>query len=368
MNRGAYVQYFPDTIWVDERVKHLTLVERVLARSPDSLVEYTRDLKRLIQQARNRPGARTAGKRELLLTRNDGAFFRPCPGTHRYLCCGYQTLDAGENCTLECSYCVLQTYLSNPLIVVFVNTDDMTRELESAFRRHQDQRIRLGTGELADSLALEHLTDFSDFIVPLVEQFPHVTFEFKTKTDSVEKLLTRKASGNVVVSWSLNSEVAIASDEWGTAPLDRRLAAARRCVEHGYRVGFHFDPLIVHEEWETNYKGVVEQLFHAVPPARIIWISLGALRFPPSLKPIIQERFPQTRIIYEEFIVGEDGKLRYFKPIRVELYKKMVEWIREKAPYAFIYLCMESADVWKQVFGRAPKNNCELGRMLDEQC
>jgi spore photoproduct lyase len=160
----------------------------------------------------------------------------------------------------------------------------------------------------------------------------------------------------------------IASDEWKTATLARRLSAAQRCAEHGYRIGFHFDPLIVHDEWERNYREVVEQLFRAVPAERIIWISLGALRFPPSLKPIIQERFPQSRILYEEFIIAEDGKLRYFKPIRVELYRKMVEWIREQAPQAFIYLCMESADVWEKVFGKAPRNSCELGRMLDAQC
>jgi len=368
MRRGTHVQYSPDAIWIDERVKHLPLVERVLSRSSGSRVEYTTDPKQLIQETRSRPDARTAGKRELLLTRNDGAFFRPCPGTPRYLCCGYQILDAAENCTLECSYCVLQTYLSNPLMVLFANTEDMKRELNTVFRRKPQRRIRLGTGELTDSLALEHLTDFSALIVPLVERYPHVTFEFKTKTDSIENLLARRPSPNLVVSWSLNSEAMIASDEWKTATLARRLAAAQRCAEHGYRIGFHFDPLIIHDGWEQNYQKVVEQLFHAVPAGQIIWISLGALRSPPSLKPIIQERFSRSRILYEEFIVGEDGKLRYFKPIRVELYQRMVEWIREQAPQAFIYLCMESSDVWKKVFGKAPRNNCELGRMLDAQC
>lgn len=368
MQQGKHVRYFPDTIWVDKRVRHLALVERVLSRSPGSQVKYTSAPKQLVFEARSRPDARTAGKRELLLTRNDGAFFRPCPGTPRYLCCGYQTLDAAENCTLECSYCVLQTYLSNPLIVLFANTDDMMRELRSAFDRRPRRRIRLGTGELTDSLALEHLTDFSSLIIPLVRRYPNVTFEFKTKTDSIENVLAQKPSPNLIVSWSLNSTPIIASDEGNTATLARRLAAAQRCAEHGYRIGFHFDPLIVHEKWERNYRSVVEQLFRAVPAERIIWISLGALRFPPSLKPIIQERFPQSRILYEEFITAEDGKLRYFKPIRVELYRKMVEWIREQAPQAFIYLCMESADVWKKVFGRAPRSNHELARMLDAQC
>ena len=35
----------------------------------------------------------TAGKRHLLLCRNRGAFFKPCPGTREYRCCDYQVLN-----------------------------------------------------------------------------------------------------------------------------------------------------------------------------------------------------------------------------------------------------------------------------------
>ena len=49
-----------------------------------------------------------------------------------------------------------------------------------------------------------------------------------------------------------------------------------------------------------------------------------------------------------------DGKLRYFQPLRVEMYRKMVGWIRRAAPTVKIYLCMESREVWQQVFGFAP--------------
>ncbi|OQY57486.1 MAG: hypothetical protein B6245_16810, partial [Desulfobacteraceae bacterium 4572_88] len=52
----------------------------------------------------------------------------------------------------------------------------------------------------------------------------------------------------------------------------------------------------------------------------VVWISLGTFRFMPSLKPIIQDRFPDSKIIYGEFIPGLDGKMRYFKPLRIRLY------------------------------------------------
>ena len=36
------------------------------------------------------------------------------------------------------------------------------------------------------------------------------------------------------------------------------------------------------------------------------------------------------------------------------MYRKMVSWIRRAAPTVKIYLCMESREVWEQVFGYAP--------------
>src|SRR5258706_509210 len=59
-----------------------------------------------------------------------------------------------------------------------------------------------------------------------------------------------------------------------------------------------------------------------------------------------------------------DGKLRYFQPLRVAMYRKMLGWIRAAAPVVFVYLCMESREVWEQVFGFAPSCEKELGNQM----
>jgi hypothetical protein len=43
----------------------------------------------------------------------------------------------------------------------------------------------------------------------------------------------------------------------------------------------------------------------------------------PTLKPIIARRFPASKIVYGEFITGLDNKMRYFKPLRIALYRQM---------------------------------------------
>ena len=63
-------------------------------------------------------------------------------------------------------------------------------------------------------------------------------------------------------------------------------------------------------------------------------------------------------------VLCPDRKLRYFQPLRVGMYRKMLRWIRSASPTVFVYLCMESKEVWQQVFGFAPSCEKELGNQM----
>ena len=78
----------------------------------------------------------------------------------------------------------------------------------------------------------------------------------------------------------------------------------------------------------------------------------------------MRQRYPQSRLLTGEQVLCPDGKMRYFQPLRIEMYRKMVEWIRRQAPTVKIYLCMESREVWQQVFGFAPACEKELGNQM----
>jgi spore photoproduct lyase len=112
---------------------------------------------------------------------------------------------------------------------------------------------------------------------------------------------------------------------------------------------------------------VIDLLFEYIDPRRVMWVSLGALRYPPALKQVMEERFPNSRLFAGELIPGEDGKLRYLKPIRVELYRKLVSWLRGWDEDLFIYLCMERSDVWHEVFGSSPGSSEGLNRRFEER-
>ncbi len=305
-----------------------------------------------------------AAKKILFLTENNGAFFRKCPGTKEYICCDYKILHIGTFCTMDCSYCILQSYFHPPILQLFLNIDDMLAELDAVLG--QENTYRIGTGEYTDSLIWDEYLDLSRILVDRFARQHHSILELKTKTINVDGLQGLRHNRKTILAWSVNTPAIIKSQERSTASLSARLQAAATCCRWGYPVAFHFDPLVIYEGCEKEYDQVIRHIFAAVSPRDVVWISLGSFRFMPSLKPIIQNRFSRSKIVYGEFIPGMDGKMRYFKPLRKKLYRSIMASIREVAPDVLVYFCMEDSDVWQSVMGFAPEEEGGLGRMLDE--
>ncbi len=303
------------------------------------------------------------GKEILYLTRNRGAFLKKCPGTSHYICCDYQILHIGTFCHMDCTYCVLQSYFHPPVLQYFVNHEDLMAQLDTVLA--QKKILRIGTGEFTDSLIWESWSDVSRTLVRRFATQNHAVLELKTKTTAIEQLQNLAHNRKTIVAWSLNTSRIIRQEEHATASLAARLNAAARCEAWGYPLAFHFDPLVIYNGCEEDYRKVIEDLFSHVAAENIAWISLGTLRFPSALKSVIQKRFPNSKIVYEEFITGPDGKMRYFKPLRIQIYRKIMAFIRKHAPDTLVYLCMEDEEVWKKSLGVMPDDVGGLPKMLD---
>jgi spore photoproduct lyase len=352
-------------LYIDEAVKDHPAVGSLRESFPAVPVSVVPDAATLYEALAVTKDPITAGKRVLFVTRHKGPFLKKCPGTKSYICCGYQILHIGTYCTMDCAYCILQTYFHPPVLQYFVNQENLFKELDDLVRSRRPPFRRIGTGEFTDSLIWEPWTELSRALVPYFGQQDQVVLELKTKTTAVGNLRGLEHNKKTIVAWSLNTPAIIRREERGTASMRARLRAAAQCEALGYPLAFHFDPLILYEGWEKDYRRLVRELFAGVSAQNIVWISLGSFRFMPSLKPIIRKRFQKSRIIYGEFIPGLDGKMRYFKPLRIKLYRRIAGWIRELAPDVMLYFCMENKDVWEQALGFVPEDRGGLSTMLD---
>ena len=189
--------------------------------------------------------------------------------------------------------------------------------------------------------------------MPIAAQSDNIQFEFKTKSDCVDNLLSVEPK-NAIVSWSLNPQEIISKEEPFTASLDRRLNAALNCVKHGYKVGFHFDPLIMTENFETIYGRLFEMLTDTIPQEAVEFISISTFRCPQELLDCIRSRKAPSVILKGDFIKGLDGKARYFKGLRAKMLRFAVKSLRKQWKNAFIYFCMEHESLWKNLLETDP--------------
>lgn len=249
---------------------------------------------------------------------------------------------------------------------VFVNQDEMMSGLAQYLGASKKAFHRICTGEFTDSLALDPLTNLSSRLIEFFDEQSGASLEIKTKTDSVDYLLDFRPKGNIIISFSMNSEEIVKSEEIRSAALQRRLRAASSLEAKGYRLGFHFDPIIPVRNWKSGYSRTISRIFDSVNSSSIAWISLGVLRFQPVLKEIVTARFGPVWYFHDSFNPGLDGKSRLFVDRRIEVYRFMADEIRRMSPAARIYLCMESPEVWERALDFKMTSTDQLSEYLDQ--
>jgi len=349
-------------VLLEEGASEHAFAQRILRRLPETPVQISTPT-----ESGEYADEEDMGKGTLHLVIHKGDFLKPCPGTKEYICCGYQILNLATNCPLDCSYCILQSYFNQPNLRVFVNLEEELEQVLQTIDSNPERIFRIGTGEFTDSLALDHISGLSDLLLPEFSKRRNTVLELKTKTDKIKGLVASKHRDRIIVSWSLNSPYISAREEHGAVSLRKRLEAARICQTEGFALGFHFDPLVYHDNWKEEYLKTIELMDRYIDPKGIIWISLGSFRFMPELKSVIRKRHPESSILNSEFIFGLDGKMRYFKPIRMDLYSFVRENLETWHPNPGLYLCMESNEIWQKCLGWSPKNSEGLSRFLDKR-
>jgi spore photoproduct lyase len=303
-------------------------------------------------------------KRTLRVVRHQGAVLKPCTGrTESLLCCNLRVVTQTIGCPLDCAYCILQEYQNRSEIVLRADPDEVLAELGREAAARPRRLLRVCTGQVGDSLALEPLAGFAAEAVRFCARSANLVLELKTKTDRVEPLLGLEHAGRTVVSFSLSPAGLAGAEEHLAASTDARLAAAARAAEAGFLIALHLDPIW---EGEAPYRELLRSAAARLPAGRLAYLSMGTVRFPPSMRRTILHRFPASRATLGELLPELDGKLRLLRPVRIALYAALAEEARRLFPETFLYLCMEPEAVWRRALGTAFGSRAEVELALAE--
>jgi spore photoproduct lyase len=352
-----------DKLYLHEDSRSSKVAQRLLSLFPNEKVQWVQDQPFNDHQGEMSAKEYDRSKRQLYVAPFKGQFFKRCPGASQkksITCCNYHVLNLGLQCNMNCSYCYLQSYLNSPVMTVFSNMEQAIAELEEISATKGTMPLRVGTGEVIDSLSLDPLTLYTRELIGFFNKHPQWILELKTKSNHVEQFLDCDHRGNVVVSWSVNPQAVIANEEHGTASLEERLTAAEKCVAHGYPVAFHIDPMIFHEGWQKNYEELIRELTGRFQRKDLHGVTIGTLRFQPEQRHIMRERFGMKSWVNRaEMFPSESGKLRYDTQIRTSMFRFAVDTFKTYSDWP-ISLCMETPESWIATYEKLPSQMEEL--------
>lgn len=361
---SQYWQSKFSTILIDEAVKSSGTALRFQEIFGDQVQYIQGDPKDLVKGSLSATQY-SQSKKQIYVTEFKGQFFKKCPGFHKGLaCCNYFVLNLGFQCDMDCSYCYLQSFINSNYLTVYSNIEAALAELRS-MEHLRNQPVRVGTGEVIDSLSLDPITLYSRQLIPFFRDYPQWKLEFKTKSAFVDQFLDCDHAGNIIVSWSINPPIVIDSEEKGTASFYERLDAAEKCVRKGFAVSFHIDPMIWHPEWKESYGLLIREITTRFAPEQIPYLSVGALRFQPEQKNMMRERFATDSLVNRaETFRSQDGKLRYDYDLRKEMFDFIIQGFRAADPRWKIFMCMETPETWTDTFGHTPHREAPLKELF----
>lgn len=251
-----------------------------------------------------------------------------------------------NNCPFNCLYCYLRDYFNHSAFIFYVNLEDMFSELD----KFNKVGTMVSAGIVNDTLVHDNLTNVTFDLIDYFKNRPELILELRTKSHNIKNLLKITPHKNTLISFTFSPQEVIDRYELGASSLNERIAAAKKLQEHGYSIGLRLDPMIDIKESDMAYKGMVEEIFSILDLTKIRDIGIGTIRYKKGLRQkVLAER--NTDLFFNEFIVGIDGKERYFKKIRIDMYKNIVNSIKKYGDFD-IYLGMEPQYIWDEVFKR----------------
>ena len=222
------------------------------------------------------------------------------------------------NCIYDCRYCFLQGMYRSAHYVLFVNYEEFADDIVKTVNEFPNQSSFFYSGYDCDSLALEPITRFVDYIMPIFENLPTATLELRTKSTQIRDLVDRKPMSNCIVAFSLSPDNIVEHLEAKTPSLTKRIEAMKKLQAKGWQIGLRFDPLIYHMDYQQHYAEMFRRISNALDPGLIHSISLGAFRMPEKFFRNMVKLYP-----YEKLFAGgledNNGMVSYEKQKESEM-------------------------------------------------
>ena len=200
------------------------------------------------------------------------------------------------NCVFDCEYCYLKGMYPSGNLVLFLNLEDIFREVRALLRQHP---VYLCISYDTDLLALEGITGIVRRWAEFVLSEPELTVEVRTKTGSQafwEALLPFR-SERLIFAFTLSPDEVVARYEHSSGSLRARLESISLGLSLGYTLRLCFDPMISIPDWRTHYGEMLAQVTEALDLRQIRDMSIGSFRLSEVYLKTMRRAMPDSAVV-----------------------------------------------------------------------
>ena len=221
----------------------------------------------------------------------------------------------------QCEYCYLNTRFSErPYLKVYVNIEDILSQAKHYINERLPEITIFEGAATSDPLPLEPYTHALNDTIRFFAKETHGRFRFVSKYTDIDSLLNIDHQGHTEIRFSLNSEKIVTLYEHHTPSLKRRIKTAATLADHGYPLGFIIAPVIIYDNWQKDYRSLLEDLKNSLPEElkHPLTFEIISHRYTMKAKDTIKALYPESSIPMNEaerqFKFGQFGYGKYLYP------------------------------------------------------
>ncbi len=326
------------TIYIEEQVEKHPRTLDILARFPEATRIHCQRYGEIFN--RKAQNFRLQKKQPaLILAEKNRDFVLPAPKAYAIGAGKNYYFSHMMNCPYDCRYCFLQGMYQSAHYVLFVNYENFAKEIGTKIQETKEV-IHFFSGYDCDSLALEPVTKFLDYFLPVFRNNPNALLEIRTKSTQIRTLLNIEPLGNCVLAWSFTPTEIATALEHKAPPIERRMEAITKLQDKGWRIGLRFDPLIYSGEYKSRYQKLFTDTLPLCDPELLHSVSLGGFRLPKRFFRSLKNMYP-TEKLFSSPLEEEDGILSYKRRIRSEMLSFCSQEILNHIPEKKFFPCQD---------------------------
>jgi len=238
------------------------------------------------------------------------------------------------NCLYDCEYCYLKGMYPSANMVVFINIEDVFRQVEELLSKHS---VYICVSYDTDLIAVESIFGMVKKWCNFAKSHDNLIIEVRTKCANKHIWDRLEPLENVIYAFTLSPKYVVESFEHRTSSLEKRIECISYLQEKGYKLRLCFDPMIYCNNWQYEYDSMLNDIYKKIDiDKNVIDISVGSFRISKDYLKKMRKNEKESIVVqfpYENI----NGVYQYPDKLMNSMESFLIKKLKEKVPQDKIF-------------------------------